>query len=65
MYYLCIAVPVIPLPDIYAGDEAGFFVLYSPFFAAFTAILITLKYKKNQNYPPQVHSISGALCIGR
>lgn len=24
--YLCIDVPDFPLPDIYAGDEAGFFV---------------------------------------
>lgn len=26
--YLCDAVPVVPLPDLCAGDESGFFLLY-------------------------------------
>jgi hypothetical protein len=26
--YLCIVVPVIPLPVFFTGDEAGFFILY-------------------------------------
>ena len=28
--YICIAVPVAPLPDISAGDESGFFFYVRP-----------------------------------